>query len=157
MPINSHNSLKNPSFEEATLQIYSINFSRIIKKLVLHRGWLADDAEETCKLYRNFLLLKKKYPQAALPPSEDIDEFWHNHILDTEAYEKDCSLIFGSLLHHYPYLGIDGVTDLAYLNKAFEETQALYYKEFGNYILPTRSKYPKLLYWIMKKISSNKS
>jgi len=141
------------SLEEIRQYIDNIDFSRIINKLVNYNGWLSEDALLTCKQYRNFLFLNRKYhANEALPPSEDIDEFWHAHILDTEAYAKDCQAIFGKFMHHYPYFGIDGRSDMHTANRAFETTKELYFKEFGEKIVPTRSQYPKFLYGLMKKM-----
>jgi hypothetical protein len=36
------------------------------------------------------------------PPSQDVDEFWHTHILDTEKYAGDCGSYFGRFIHHHP-------------------------------------------------------
>lgn len=142
------------SIEQAIHDIQALDFTNVINKLVNVFGWLKEDALSTAKLYQNYLILKIKYGKEHLylPPSEDIDEFWHNHILDTERYIEDCQRIFGAYLHHYPYLGIDGKTNLEDLNSAYEVTQALHFKEFGYYIDPIRSKYPKFLYSLLKKI-----
>src|SRR5438876_887189 len=91
--------------QEVINYINTLDFSMIIKKMVREQSWTQKEAEEVVALYKNFLLLKKKY-QYELPPSEEIDEVWHNHILDTLKYEKDCKFIFGEYLHHYPYFGI---------------------------------------------------
>ncbi len=112
--------------------IKSINFNAIIDKLVNQMGWLHSHALETCDLYRKFLILQRKYGHLYnLPPSEDMDEFWHMHILDTKAYRKDCEAIFGHYLDHYPYLGIDENTNLNDLGNAFHKTQELFALEFG--------------------------
>src|SRR3989338_2769153 len=102
----------NPSLEEAKAYIYAIDFSMVIDKIVTTKGWKKADVLKICALYRNFLFLNKKYEleRGQLPPSEEIDEFWHNHILDTKKYHHDCDNIFGFYLHHYPYFGIDGKT-----------------------------------------------
>lgn len=108
------------------------DFSMIINKMVKHLGWKQKEAEAACSLYRNFLFLHKKYGhEHSLPPSEEIDEFWHNHILDTKKYRQDCQVIFGRYLDHYPYFGIDGKTNLTDLNHAFETTQQFHQQEFG--------------------------
>lgn len=147
---------QSPSLAQARSYIYSIDFTSIVNKLIKHNGWLSKDAHNTCLLYRNFLYLNKKYQQqlGALPPSEDIDEFWHNHILDTEKYERDCHAIFGRFFHHYPYLGIDDKTNLDDLYRAFSTTQNLYLKEFGEKIHPTKSRYPKVFYSLLVKIAN---
>ncbi len=126
--------------------IQSIDFSMIIQKMI-QDGWGKKEAKETEQQYRHFLYLNKKYPRAdALPPSLDIDEFWHYHILDTKKYIYDCQNIFGYYLHHYPYLILDKEMNVAELRKAFQFTQELYHTEFGEYIYATRSRYPKILY-----------
>jgi hypothetical protein len=35
-------------------------------------------------------------------PDEAIDAVWHAHILDTQAYIRDCERLFGRYLHHVP-------------------------------------------------------
>lgn len=125
----------------------SLDLTRITDKLVREKKWLKRDAETTCKLYRQFLFLKKKYPSEALPPSQDIDEFWHEHILDTFAYQQDCNKTFGEILHHNPFLP---EKDLSRIDKDFERTQELHFNEFGEYIIATKSKYPKIIYYFLR-------
>lgn len=36
------------------------------------------------------------------PPNQDVDDFWHQHILNTKMYLKDCEYLFGFILHHDP-------------------------------------------------------
>lgn len=139
--------------------IHQIDFSRIINKLTTYEGWLIEDAINTCKQYKNFLFLNKKYQHeyTDLPPSEDIDNFWHSHILDTEAYVRDCEKIFGRYMHHYPYFGIDEKSDMGSLNEAFAITQKLYSEEFGEKIVATKSKYPSFIYGLLKKFETVRS
>lgn len=141
------------NIKEVKDYIQAIDFSKNIDKLIRFDGWLREDVEKTCDQYRKFLLLNKIYinQYGALPPSEDIDEFWHNHILDTQAYIKDCEMIFGCYFHHYPYFGIDDKTNMNDLNRAFETTKKLYQKEFGEEIIATRSQYPTAIYYLLTK------
>lgn len=112
--------------------VNSLDFNPIINKLIDQMGWRKEHALEACDLYRKYLILQKKYNHLYnLPPSEDIDEFWHMHILDTKAYRRDCDIIFGYYLDHYPYLGIDENTNLDDLGNAFQKTQELFALEFG--------------------------
>ena len=133
--------LKIPTLEEAKSYIDSIDFSMIIDKVIKTKKWARKDVEKIAKLYRHFLFLNKKYRECNLPipPSEEIDEFWHNHILDTKKYMLDCDKIFGYYLHHYPYLGIDGKTNEEEADNLFEKTQELHLKEFGDYICTIRN------------------
>ena len=95
--------------------------------------------------------MKKKYAAECgmLPPSEEVDEFWHNHILDTRKYKQDCEQIFGFYLEHYPYFGIDGKTNRQDLDNAFAVVQRLHHQEFGDYIYEVRTNYFKLVYRIL--------
>ncbi len=125
----------SPSLSRASAYINTIDFSKIIDKLVKYEGWFLDEAHQVCRQYRNFLFLNKKYgDRYAIPPTEEIDEFWHMHILDTKAYRRDCEAIFGKYLDHYPYFGIDEKSDINDLNRAFKNTLKLYQDEFGESI-----------------------
>ncbi len=90
---------------ELKQRIYSIDFENIINLLVDIYHWPKKSALIVMQEYKNFLFLKKKYGnEYALPPSIEIDEFWHNHILHahTHKYHQDCLFIFGEYLHHQP-------------------------------------------------------
>jgi len=94
-------------------------------------GWSSDRCDEAEKWYKRFLYLHKKNPSSPLVPVNDMDRFWHQHILDTEKYAKDCDKIFGYFLHHFPYFGMRGGEDAANLKRAAEETSNIFEKEYG--------------------------
>lgn len=94
-------------------------------------GWSIEKCEEAEEGYRRFLALKRAYPDRDIVPNRPVDVFWHQHILDTEKYAKDCETIFGYFLHHYPYFGMQGEEDHANLCATFEETAALYAEHFS--------------------------
>lgn len=71
-------------------------------------GWSKEKAHQVGEQYRIFLYLCKRYPRQFIVPTYEIDEFWHLHILDTRNYKKNCNLIFGKYLHHFPYAGLKG-------------------------------------------------
>jgi hypothetical protein len=147
----------NRNTEQSVKYIISMELDPIINNLVINMGWIKSDAIEIADMYRKFLFLKAKYGhEYNLPPSDEIDEFWHMHILDTMKYRNDCEAIFGYYLDHYPYFGIDGNTDLKDLNEAFEKTQELFALEFdGQGIYRVRGLYSKiisLIHKIRKKI-----
>lgn len=62
-----------------------------------------------------------------LVPTREIDEFWHNHILYTREYARDCECIFGKFLHHDPSLPDE---DVQVLVDQFHVTKQLYFDEF---------------------------
>lgn len=136
------------SVEQLKQTIENLDLSMIINKMVSHQGWSRKDAEEACRFYRNFLFLSAKYPEKMLTPSKEIDEFWHNHILDTEKYPIDCQNVFGSYFHHYPYTGLDGKTDIKNLGNDFAEIQLLHKEEFGDYIYEIRGNLKQLFSFV---------
>jgi len=114
-------------------KIRQLSLSMIKKKLMQPppegEGWSRQEAEVAELWYRRYLTLVNKYPEQTIVPNEPIDAFWHQHILDTRRYREDCEKIFGNMLHHYPYLGLNGDADVR--DKAFKETNRLYRVEFG--------------------------
>lgn len=94
------------------------------------QGWSAELCDEAEEEYRKFLALKREYPDKEIVPNRIVDLFWHQHILDTEKYARDCEVIFGHFIHHYPYFGMNGKQDAQNLVNAFEETKQLYEKHF---------------------------
>ena len=93
-------------------------------------GWSREKVEEVCRQYRRFLFLCA-IEGKGIVPTKDIDEFWHQHILDTRKYADDCEQIFGFFLHHFPYLGMRGEEDAQRLQECFENTKRLHMDAFG--------------------------
>lgn len=91
-----------PTVDQLNLDRLIIKASHPETKL----GWSVDEAAEFANLYRVFLFLCATYPDDVIVPPREVDEIWHLHILDTRNYAKDCSEIFGSYLHHFPYAGM---------------------------------------------------
>ena len=89
--------------------------------------------------YRRFLHLHLQYPGLEIVPTKLIDEVWHQHILDTRAYAKDCQDMFGEFLHHYPYFGMHGEEDQANLQTCFERTQVIWMDCFGEPMFETQA------------------
>jgi hypothetical protein len=92
-------------------------------------GWTEEHVQRIELAYRRFLKLLAFHPGTQLAPTQDIDKFWHAHILDTRKYAADCDRIFGRFLHHYPYLGMLGDSDKQTL--AADSLSMLYEREFG--------------------------
>jgi hypothetical protein len=112
--------------------IDALDFDRMKQKMLHGKRstWTAATLAHAEEGYRRFLKLAVKYPQMPVVPSEAVDDFWHAHILDTQRYAADCERIFGGVLHHDPYVGIDGPEDEARLLSMAEETNKLMASEF---------------------------
>jgi hypothetical protein len=108
-------------------------------------GWRRALCNEAEREYKRFLALKRTYPEKDIVPNKIVDAFWHQHILDTEKYARDCEEIFGYFVHHYPYFGMNGKKDAQNLTNAFEESVELYQRHFSeSYVSQaTRCKAPK--------------
>jgi hypothetical protein len=82
--------------------------------------------------YRRFLVMHMSHPDVEVVPCSMVDEFWHQHILDTIAYRQDCEAIFGEFLDHYPYFGMQSEQEAQDLKEAYGETLEIYEREFGS-------------------------
>ena len=123
-----------PSLTTAKVYLDALDLSYITRKMCSSTYPLPrwpDALAKTCEnLYKRFLWLMVKYHDEGLVPTRDIDEFWHNHILYTQEYTKDCHALLGRYIHHKPAEPTDSAT-IALLANAFLKTQALYLEEFN--------------------------
>jgi hypothetical protein len=94
-------------------------------------AWTPEQLDLAEGEYRKFLALCMAYPEEAIVPCRLVDQFWHQHILDTRAYREDCQRMFGFFYDHYPYFGLNGPDDAANLEAAYEVTLRLYELNFG--------------------------
>ncbi|MBW4659056.1 MAG: glycine-rich domain-containing protein-like [Drouetiella hepatica Uher 2000/2452] len=92
--------------------------------------WTKPQVVKAIAQYLAFLYLYDRYPHLQLAPSLEIDQIWHCHILDTQKYAEDCQLLFGYMIHHFPYLGLRGVQDRRNQREAYLLTKRLFAKHF---------------------------
>jgi len=118
-------------------KIASLDLEPIKFKLVLESGLSEEQAQFMEKWYRRFLFLTYKYPDQRIVPLKEVDDFWHQHILDTRKYAYDCEATFGYFLHHFPYFGLRGAEDEQQLHDAFTQTLELTRDEYGETPLDT--------------------
>jgi hypothetical protein len=129
------------SLEERVRRVETLDLEPIVYKLMFPepghspRYELAE-ADRRVKLYRQFLTIRLRHPEVGLVPSDEIDEVWHAHILDTAKYAEDCEWVFGFFLHHFPYLGLRGEADEHRWHAQYDATRRLFEEEFGAH-LPT--------------------
>jgi len=123
--------------EKTKKSISELNLEPIKFKLVneeKEEKWSLEQADLVEKWYKRFLFLCAKHPNKAIVPNQTIDKFWHQHILDTEKYQKDCEKVFGYLLHHFPYFGIRDKADKENSTIAAQSTKKLYKEYFDENI-----------------------
>ena len=96
-----------------------------------HR-WTAERADIAQAEYVRFLTLLQKKPGFTLVPwldtrgRDDLDQFWHQHILDTAKYAADCQALFGRMIHHNPHVPRGSEQE----NEAAAKTRRLYARTF---------------------------
>jgi hypothetical protein len=119
------------ALEVALDRVNQLDFTMLRRKMIEERDWTSEFCDEVESLYRKFLALNARYPGRKICPTGPIDAFWHSHILDTHAYTRDCDVVFGEYLHHFPYFGMRGPDDHAALEDAFRESVELFITHFG--------------------------
>lgn len=128
--------------DSAKQLIDSVDLSLVVERLVKTEGWSQREAEQVVAQYRNYLFLRKKYPEDSLPPSQEIDEAWHAHILHTVEYRRFCKRVFAeredAYLDHHPQAEQGESPEK--MAELFDRTQALYHREFGEYIYQVTGK-----------------
>jgi len=99
----------------------------------LGEGWSHEYANEIEAAYKTYLTMVVKYHEQAedIPPSEDVDQFWHTHILQTAKYADDYQRVFGTFIHHNPHVGAGTAEVRAHRDALAAKTRGLYEREFG--------------------------
>jgi len=85
--------------------------------------------------YRRFLAIHMAHPDEAFVPNNILDEYWHQHILDTIKYAKDCAKLFGKMLNHDPYFGLRNENERLENLAGFERLGFLWKNYFGEPLL----------------------
>lgn len=129
--------ISSQAISSAMDKVNVLDFSPINQKLrtVDENLWTNENLQVAENLYKKFLTLRLLDKDAILVPTETIDEYWHQHILDTRKYQEDCNQLFGGMLHHDPYFGIKDEADKQMNLQAFENTKKLWQEIFGENLL----------------------
>jgi hypothetical protein len=116
--------------DEKWKKIAALNLKSVRQKFAFKKGWwwrVRSDVEPVEREYRQFLYLIACNPGTTVVPwSRDLDNFWHEHILDTAKYAADCDAIMGSFIHHNPHLPEGTLLH----GKAFAATRRMYKTAF---------------------------
>jgi hypothetical protein len=95
-----------PSLPSQRRRIAALDLAPVRSKATTRHGWDEDKARTLESEYRDFLILLAENAGNTISPwSDDLDLFWHEHILDTHKYAKDCAWIFGRFIQHDPHIG----------------------------------------------------
>src|SRR5215469_1764338 len=119
------NQRKNPS---------ELNLRSVRDAMIEKHGWTEERADAAQLEYVRFLTLFQTKPGFMLVPwldasgRDDLDQFWHQHILDTGKYAADCRALFGRMIHHNPHV-LRGSREE---KDAVEKTHRLYTRTFSS-------------------------
>lgn len=123
--------VESQTFQE---KLESLDLELIAQKL-MHSdqfpGWPRQQVDRAIAHYKMFLHLLYLYPNSRIVPTQEIDQVWHQHILDTRKYAQDCQWLFGYFVHHYPYFGMGSNAQKQALETAFSYTRTLFAEHFG--------------------------
>ena len=86
--------------QELWSRVLAMDLNPVVGQLVTYRNWTAERATAAERRYRRFFYLKAALPEGNASPTPEVDEFWHQHIINTRAYEPDCLRVAGRFLHH---------------------------------------------------------
>lgn len=123
-----------PDFARFLQKVQTLNLRPVAYQLTQAESgprWSQAQASKAITRYIAFLYLIDRYPHLQLVPTREIDQVWHQHILDTTKYAEDCQSLFGRFIHHFPYLGSRDEADRRTLLKAHAITLILFRKHFG--------------------------
>ena len=104
----------------------------IIKQVINEYGWNLSYAKNVFDEYERFMVLRyigEKIGEK-ISPSDDIDKFWHQHILNTKNYMTYCNTKFERCIHHDPEDAHDKNARQIRLNNTIKE----YALKFGPFI-----------------------
>ena len=96
----------------------------IIKQVMAKYKWDPKYAAAVASEYQRFLVLRNENNQ--LSPSDDIDKFWHQHLLNTKHYLNYCYINFGHVVHHDPTDACDQRARILRLTNTVKEYIAKY-------------------------------
>ncbi|CAN5923674.1 hypothetical protein BH11PSE3_BH11PSE3_45990 [soil metagenome] len=100
------------SVEDAEAMVASLDLAAVKRKVIEDEGWSDKIADYAELRYRRFLCMHLLNPRLPLVPPPDIDAVWHQHILFTREYTRDCDRLFGLYLHHNPASGAAGEAEM---------------------------------------------
>jgi len=99
-----------------------------IERLAKDNGWTRAYAVRVLTEYRRFAFLTVAAGHQAVP-SDDVDQVWHHHILQTRSWSEFCRDVLKQTIDHDPARvgGADGVRFI----DGYESTLKSYRRYFG--------------------------
>jgi hypothetical protein len=119
-----------PRKQEVWDAVQTLDLHSVTSQLLNRKGWSPDRVAAAVRRYRGFLYLTLARVVRDICPTEEVDEVWHQHILNTKQYAADCERLGGEFIHHFPSSGADPAESET-LADLFFSTWVAYETEFG--------------------------
>ena len=117
--------------DQLWVKVIALDLKSVQEKFAARKSWwwkLWRSSQQIESQYRQFLFLMAHHPDKTVVPwSEDLDDFWRLHSLNTTKYAADCNSIAGRSIPYKPSLfrrSRGQATEC-------EETRKLYLASFG--------------------------
>lgn len=121
-PSGDVNSMRVQAPGEAAA-LWSFDLSPVTRRLERRLGKHAQPLETE---FRRLAALWVAHPGTRLAPSRDVDEYWHEMILDTKLYRRFCAEVVGRQVDH---IADDDATGMC---AEYDNTRHLYQRMFGS-------------------------
>lgn len=114
------------------------NFTSVRNRVARRMGWSPSFTGRVEKEYGKFISLSVLHPEKDYGMAGVVDEFWHEHLVDTQNYIAMCDAIIGKIIHHIP-LDTELSEPLrgAYFYNTLPDLK-LYFRNFPSEIWPTQ-------------------
>jgi hypothetical protein len=120
-----------PRKQELWDAVQTLDLRSVTTQLVNRKGWSPDRVDAAVRRYRGFLYLTLADVVRDICPTQEVDEVWHQHILNTKQYAADCERLAGKFIHHAPASDDDSEAESKTLEDLFFRTWVAYESEFG--------------------------
>lgn len=128
IPINAY---QRNSVERIDREDFSLVKIKAKKQLILEKK-----PHDAATLEKGILALKQYYAVAVFDAknphavSDEVDPYWHAHILDTKRYAKFCEEAIGYFMHHQPN-NPNNIKEMDFLERAYQYTVEVYGKIYS--------------------------
>lgn len=107
------------------------DFSSIEKYMLLNGVYSSQAVVDSMRVeYARFIALSLHYPKQGLPMADEVDPFWHTHMLFSEDYVAFSQGLGVDYLHHRPF--VPGKNPVGTRKAAFGRMSEVYTQNFGD-------------------------
>ena len=134
---NLNSNIIKPTFDPN--YIWEYDLSSISEQFAIENPEFSNEITAIENEYRHFIyLLANSDLCLALKASDEVDEYWHVHILNTPEYVKFCDEVAGEYIHHARSIISNPLEQAANTLEKFQNLNLLSLQEFGKQVFKFR-------------------